>query len=80
MYLAWRDFVPVVRAKVDKSAPPLNPSKIEQLGLVLSRFEFNELPNLNYHAGDFELQVSFLRPFLWSLVITGSARQLQLLL
>ena len=76
MYLAWRDFVPVVRAKVDKSAPPLNPSKIEQLGLVLSRFEFNELPNLNYHAGDFELQVSFLRPFLWSLVITGSARQL----
>ena len=58
--LPWREFVPVVRADVDASAPPLDPAKIEQLGLVLSRFEFNHLPNSNYHAGDFELQV---RPF-----------------
>ena len=62
VYLPWRDFVPVVRAKVDGSALPLNPSKIEQLGLVLSRFEFNELPNANYRAGAFELQA---RRALW---------------
>ena len=29
---------------------------VSKLGLVLSRFEFNELPNLNFKAGAFELQ------------------------
>ena len=43
---------------MDNATPPLNPAKIEQLGLVLSRFSFDELPNQNYHAGAFELQVS----------------------
>ena len=30
-----------------------NPAK---LGLVLSRFAFNELPDQNYQAGEYELQ------------------------
>ena len=57
MYLPWRQFVPVKRAKVDPSAAPLDPSKARQFGLVLSRFEFNGLPNPNYKAGRFTLKV-----------------------
>ena len=60
MHLPWRQFVPVKRARVDPSAAPLDPSKTRQLGLVLSRFEFNGLANPNYKAGRFSLKVGLL--------------------
>ncbi|CAK0786611.1 hypothetical protein CVIRNUC_009825 [Coccomyxa viridis] len=57
VYLPWRQFVPVKRARVDPNTAPLDPSKARQFGLVLSRFEFNGLPNPNYKAGRFSLKV-----------------------
>ncbi|CAL5221994.1 g4282 [Coccomyxa viridis] len=57
VHLPWRQFVPVKRARVDPSAAPLDPSKTRQLGLVLSRFEFNGLANPNYKAGRFSLKI-----------------------
>jgi len=54
--LPWHAFVPVKRARVDAGAPPLNPVSVRQLGLVLSRFEFNGFPNVNHRPGGFELQ------------------------
>jgi hypothetical protein len=54
--LPWHAFVPVKRARVDAGAPPLNPVSVRQLGLVLSRFEFNGFPNVNHRPGCFELQ------------------------
>lgn len=50
--------MPVKRARVDAAAPKLDASKVRQLGLVLSRFEFNGAANPNYHPGSFSLKVS----------------------
>lgn len=55
--LPWREFVAVKRARVDRDAPKLDPARVRQLGLVLSRFEFNGLANPNYRAGPFSLKV-----------------------
>ena len=55
--------MPVKRASVDPKAAPLDPSRARQFGLVLSRFEFNGLPNPNYKAGRFSLKVPFLPVF-----------------
>ncbi len=52
--------MPVKRARVDPSAASLDPSKTRQLGLVLSRFEFNGLANPNYKAGRFSLKLGYL--------------------
>ena len=57
MDLPWRQFVPVKRASVDESARALDPKAITQFGLVLSRFDFNGLPNSHYKPGNFSLQV-----------------------
>ncbi len=64
VYLPWRQFVPVKRARVDPNAARLDPSKARQFGLVLSRFEFNGLPNPHYKAGRFSLKVCIWPP--WS--------------
>ncbi|GIL67255.1 hypothetical protein Vafri_20690 [Volvox africanus] len=55
VYLPWHNFVPVKRAQSDPDGPPLDPARISKLGLVLSRFEFNKMPNPEYKAGPFEL-------------------------
>ena len=55
--IPWREFVPVKRARVDREAPSLDPARVRQLGLVLSRFEFNGLANPSYRAGPFSLKV-----------------------
>ena len=68
--LPWIEFVPVKRASVDPSAPPLDPKDITQLGLVFSRFEFNGMPNSNYRPGDYSLQVCLV--ICWSISITES--------
>ena len=57
MFIPWREFVPVKRARADSAAPNLDASKVRQLGLVLSRFEFNGAANPNYRPGRFSLKV-----------------------
>eukprot|EP00894_Picocystis_sp_ML_P005065 jgi/Pico_ML_1/55582/g1249.t1 len=39
--LPWECFVPVRKSRVDASLPPLDPSYIHSIGLVMSKFEFN---------------------------------------
>ena len=56
MFLPWREFVAVKRARVDPGAPTLDPARVRQLGIVLSRFEFNGAANPHYRAGPFELK------------------------
>lgn len=58
VYMPWHAFVPVTRAQYDSKAKPLDPAQVKQMGLVLSRFHYNSLPNQRYKAGKFELQVS----------------------
>jgi len=40
-----------------ESKPPTQGEAISKLGLVLSRFEFNKMPNPLYHPGAFELHI-----------------------
>jgi len=61
--LAWTDFVPVVRQVEDPQRPPLDPATVRSLGLVLSRFEYNGLPNFSFRPGPFKLQVASITPF-----------------
>ena len=48
--IPWREFVPVKRAQVEPGAPPVDPAAVRQLGLVLSRFEYNGFANQNYRC------------------------------
>ena len=57
VYMAWHEFVPVTRAQYDAKAKPLDPAQVKQIGLVLSRFHYNSLPNQRHKPGNFELQV-----------------------
>lgn len=58
VYMPWHEFVPVTRAQYDAKAKPLDPAQVKQVGLVLSRFHYNSLPNQRHKPGKFELQVS----------------------
>ena len=62
VYMAWHEFVPVTRAQYDAKAKPLNPAQVKQIGLVLSRFHYNSLPNQRHKPGNFELQVDCCLP------------------
>lgn len=57
VYMPWHEFVPVTRAQYDRKAKLLDPAQVKQLGLVLSRFHYNSLPNQRHKGGTFELQV-----------------------
>ena len=57
VYMPWHEFVPVTRAQYDSKAKPLDPAQVKQIGLVLSRFHYNSLPNQRFKPGNFELQV-----------------------
>jgi hypothetical protein len=69
VYIPWREFVPVKRARVDGAAPKLDASKVRQLGLVLSRFEFNGAANPNYRPGRFSLKVCAIQDVILSWVV-----------
>lgn len=58
VYMAWHEFVPVTRAQYDAKAKPLDPAQVKQIGLVLSRFHYNSLPNQRHKPGKFEIQVN----------------------
>lgn len=53
----------VVRQVEDPSAPPVDPSSVRSLGFVLSRFEYNGVPNYRYTPGPFKLEVKSISPF-----------------
>ena len=46
--IPWREFVSVKRAQVENGAPVVDPAQVRQLGLVLSRFEYNGYANQNF--------------------------------
>jgi len=46
--IPWREFVSVKRAQVENGAPVVDPAQVRQLGLVLSRFEYNGFANQNF--------------------------------
>jgi len=50
--IPWHEFVPVKRAKWDPQGAPLDPSAVANVGLVLSRFEYNGQPNPAYTKGE----------------------------
>ncbi|KAL3135711.1 hypothetical protein ABBQ38_006182 [Trebouxia sp. C0009 RCD-2024] len=58
VYMPWHAFVPVTRAQYDAKAKPLDPAQVKQVGLVLSRFHYNSLPNQRHKPGKFELQIA----------------------
>ncbi|KAA6425478.1 MAG: hypothetical protein FRX49_04376 [Trebouxia sp. A1-2] len=58
VYMPWHEFVPVTRAQYDSKAKPLDPAQVKQIGLVLSRFHYNSLPNQRFKPGNFELQIA----------------------
>lgn len=58
VFLPWHQFVLVKRARSVAGAPPLDPSRVRQLGLVLSRFEYNGFPNPSFHPGPFKLELA----------------------
>ncbi|PSC71557.1 nadh:ubiquinone oxidoreductase complex i intermediate-associated 30 [Micractinium conductrix] len=57
VHLPWHSFVLVKRARSVPDYPPLDPARIRQFGLVLSRFEYNGFPNPSYRPGKFELLI-----------------------
>ena len=61
--LGWHAFVGVTRQMEDPATPPLDPTTVRSLGLVLSRFEFNGLPNYDFTPGDFKLEIESIGGF-----------------
>ncbi|PRW55975.1 nadh:ubiquinone oxidoreductase complex i intermediate-associated 30 [Chlorella sorokiniana] len=57
VFIPWHEFVLVKRARSVPGAPALDPARIRQFGLVLSRFEFNGFANPAYRPGPFELRI-----------------------
>ncbi|KAG1657278.1 hypothetical protein FOA52_005472 [Chlamydomonas sp. UWO 241] len=55
--LPWHSFVPVKRAQSDPKGAPLDPARIAKFGLVLSRFEFNGMPNPCFATGTWKLDM-----------------------
>jgi uncharacterized protein YbjT (DUF2867 family) len=78
--IAWHEFVGVTRQVEDASVPPIDATTIRSLGLVLSRFEFNGLPNYSFRPGAFKLEVAHIaawaapRPALVLLSSAGTER------
>jgi hypothetical protein len=60
--IGWHEFVGVTRQVEDASVPPVDASTIRSLGFVLSRFEFNGLPNYAFRPGPFKLEVASIAP------------------
>lgn len=74
--MRFKDFVGVVRQVEDPSVPPLDASDIRSMGLVLSRFEFNGVPNFKYKPGPFKLEIESVTAFQEetpALVLLGTA-------
>jgi Complex I intermediate-associated protein 30 (CIA30) len=55
--IPFSNLVPVMRAKTVPDAPPLDPSAIASLQIMLSKFEYDGNLNPNFRAGDFSLEL-----------------------
>jgi Complex I intermediate-associated protein 30 (CIA30) len=55
--IPFSNLVPVMRAKTVPDAPPIDPSKISALQIMLSKFEYDGNLNPNFRAGDFALEL-----------------------
>jgi Complex I intermediate-associated protein 30 (CIA30) len=55
--IPFSNLVPVMRAKTVPDAPPLDPSSISSLQIMLSKFEYDGNLNPNFRAGDFSLEL-----------------------
>lgn len=62
--LPFADFMPVFRAKVQPSAPPLDPTRISSAQFMLSKFEYDGALNPSFSAGLFELPIAELSAYL----------------
>jgi len=61
--LPFNSFVPVKMGNELSDAPALDASLVSTLGMVLSRFEFNGLPNPRHREGPFRLEVQHMAAF-----------------
>ena len=57
--LPWHEFVSVKRAQVERGSSPVDPSAVRQLGLVLSRFEYNGYANQVYRCAQCNAKCRF---------------------
>ncbi len=55
--IPFRNLVPVMRAKTVPNSPPIDPSSIASLQIMLSKFEYDGNLNPNFRAGDFALEL-----------------------
>jgi Complex I intermediate-associated protein 30 (CIA30)/NmrA-like family len=55
--IPFSNLVPVMRAKTVPAAPPIDPSQIMALQIMLSKFEYDGHLNPNFRAGDFVLEL-----------------------
>jgi hypothetical protein len=55
--IPFSNLVPVMRAKTVPTAPPIDPSSIASLQIMLSKFEYDGHLNPNFRAGDFALEL-----------------------
>ncbi len=55
--IPFSNLVPVLRAKTVPDAPPIDPSQISALQIMLSKFEYDGHLNPNFRAGDFALEL-----------------------
>lgn len=62
--LPFEDFQPVFRAKVQRDAPQLDPSKISSAQFMLSKFEYDGVLNPSFSPGLFELPIAELSAYL----------------
>ena len=55
--MPWSAFVAVRKTVTDANMAPLDPTSVESVALIYSRFEFNKYPNLNYTPGAFTFEL-----------------------
>ncbi|MEA5620510.1 CIA30 family protein [Cronbergia sp. UHCC 0137] len=61
--IPFADLIPVFRAKVVKDCPPIDPSEICSLQLMLSKFEYDGALNPKFSPGGFALQVESIKAY-----------------
>ncbi len=57
IHIAFKDLVPVFRAKTVENAPPIDSSQICSFQLMLSKFEYDKQLNPHFTPGLFSLQI-----------------------
>jgi hypothetical protein len=61
--IPFTETIPVFRAKTVIGAPPLDPSRLRSLQIMLSKFEQDGLLNPHFQAGEFSLVLRSIRAY-----------------